>query len=307
MKKILLFAACGMMAVSVSAQYQVNPSTAEVLKGGVSSVTYITLSDAAIAQFEAAGAKTLYVGPDPDNGRNLWYWDSTLNPSDDSTPRVDNEEGGYISVEVTDKGWSGAGVAIDNGVDLGNFTDDTHFHLAYFTPTNNAPASIAIILLDQEKNGSVPAKVAVGESFNDNGTVFPTIGAKATDEWQGIDITLGNLKKLWPNFKPINLNSWTGNIFSFLGGGVQGTTFAFDAVYFYNTKEGGVKGVATDAADFIVTGNTVNVLGGNGIALYNLAGQKVKATEGTTLGLNNLAKGIYVAKSGNKAVKVVVK
>ena len=56
-----------------------------------------------------------------------------------------------------------------------------------------------------------------------------------------------------------------------------------------------------------MTANTVNVAGANGIELYNLGGQLVKKTAGTTLGLSNLAKGVYVAKSGNQAKKIVVK
>ena len=48
-------------------------------------------------------------------------------------------------------------------------------------------------------------------------------------------------------------------------------------------------------------------MGANGIQLYNIAGQLVKATEGTTLGLDNLAKGVYVAKAANKTRKIVVK
>ncbi len=309
MKKFTLIAAAVMTAVAAQAQYTVNPSTAEVIKGGVSSVDYIILSEGAIAEFQKAGAKMNYVGPSPDEGRNLWYW-AGFAPADESYPRVDQEEGGYASVEVTgDAGWSGAGFAIDNpGVNLSHMDDNTIFHLGYMSPTGNAPASIAVIVLDGGDFGSKPAKFALGEAFNDNGTIFPAVGPKANDEWQGIEISLANLKKLWPDFSLNNKAAWQGNIMSWLGGNVKGQTMAFDAAYFYNRgSEAGVDTVEGEAAEFVVTANTVNVAGANGISLYNIAGQLVKATEGTTLGLDNLAKGVYVAKAANKTRKIVVR
>lgn len=315
MKKFTLVAAAVMTAIAAQAQYTVNPSTAEVIKGGVSSVDYIILSEAAIADFQKSGAKMNYVGPSPDEGRNLWYW-SGLVAGDESNPRVDMEEGGYTSVEVAPtEGWSGAGFAIaEPGVNISHMDDNTIFHLGYMTPTGNAPASIAIILLDGKKtvNGvetiSSPAKFALGEAFNDNGVIFPSVAPKATDDWQGIEITLANLKKIWPTFDLKNKDAWEGNIMSFLGGAVKGQTFAFDAVYFYNrSSEAGIDMVEGETAEFVVTANTVNVQGANGIQLYNIAGQLVKATEGTTLGIDNLATGVYVAKAANKTCKIVVK
>lgn len=308
MKKLTFLALAAALATSANAQYQVDPSTQTVIDGGVSSVDYILLSDGAVADFTSAGAKVTYLGPSPDEGRNLWYWDG-LTPADDSFPRVDMEEGGYTSVQVTGTaGWSGAGFNIANspGVDLSHFDENTRFHLAYMSPTGNGPASIAVILLDNGDNGSQPAKFALGDAFNDNGVIFPSVGAKINDDWQGIDITLGDLKKLWPTFDLQNKSAWGGNIFSWLGGNVAGQTMAFDAMYFYNAGNSGVAEVGADNATFIVTANTVNSTAA-GIELYDLNGRKVKATASTTLGISDLSAGIYVAKSGNAVKKIVVK
>lgn len=307
MKKFTLIAATGLVAIAAKAQYTCDPSTSVVADQEPKTVECITLSDDAINDLKTAGATVTYIGPDADNGRNLWYWENTLIPGDESYPRVDMAEGGYISVVVTNVGWSGAGLAISApGLDLSMLNDDTHFHLAYMTPTGNGPASIALIILDGDAGS--PAKVALGDSFNDNGAIFPTIAPKITDDWQGIDITLGQLKKIYPTFSPADLNAWTGNLFSFLGGGVQGQSFAFDAIYFYNTTDAGVESVmADDNIDFVVTANTINVTGAAGIKVYNLNGQLVKATAGTTLGLGSLQPGVYVAKAGNKAQKIVVR
>ncbi len=318
MKKFTLVAMSAMMAVAANAQYNVDPSTELVVKGGVKTVDYITLSDGAIADLEKAGAKVNYVGPAAELGRNLWYWGgatgNTFNPGDDSFPRVDMEEGGYVSVVVSNQGWSGAGFAVDyneadpnvQGIDLSHFNDDTRFHLSYMTPTGNGPASIALILLDKSEIGSIPAKVVLGTAFDDNGAIFPTIGNAINDDWQGIDISFADLKKIYPTFKPACVDHWNGNLLSFLGGGIEGQTIAFDAIYFYSNTMAGVESVEADV-DFVVTANTINVNGANGIALYNLGGQLVKATDGSVLGISSLAKGVYVAKAGNKVQKIVIR
>lgn len=309
MKKFTLVAAASIVAIAAQAQYTCDPSTSVVSAQKPKTVEYITLSDAAIAELKTAGAAVTYVGPDANEGRNLWYWEETVIPADETYPRVDMEEGGYISVEVTNKGWSGAGLAVDApGLDLTMFNDNTHFHLAYMTPTDNGPASIALIIVDNTSGGSLPAKVALGSAFDDGGAIYPTIAPKVNDDWQGIDITFADLKKFYPTFAPNGLNGWTGNLLSFLGGGVAGTTFAFDAVYFYNMDDAGVEKVmAEEGMDFVVTDKTINVNGAAGINLYNVNGQLVKATAGCTLGLNNLERGIYVAQCGNKVRKIVVR
>lgn len=314
MKKLTLLAAT-LVAISAQAQ-NVDPSTTLVVNQKPTSVKALVLSDAAAADLQKAGAVVDQIGPN-DTDRFLYVWDGTFTAGDSTLPRVDMEEGDYGSFVVGTVGWSGAGFAINGqnteakgpGVDLSAFDNDTHFHLAYCSPTGNAPASIAVILLDGTNLGG-PAKVALGDAFNDNGAIYPAVGAKATDEWQGLDITLGDLKKYYPAFAlgtGDGMKTWGGNIMSFLGGGVTGQTLAFDAIYFYSTKAGsGVEGVEADA-EFIVTENTINVAGANGIELYNLAGMLVKSTNGTTLGLNGLQNGVYVAKSGKNVRKVVIR
>ena len=311
MKKVTLLAVGSLMAVAAQAQsgFTVDPTTSLVLDKSPKTVEYIVLSDAAVAEFEKAGAKTAYYGPNEDD-RNLWIWPDgqTLAAGDGSYPAVDMEEVNYPSFVVTDQGWSGAGYAIAApGVSTQMFNDNTRFHLAYMTGTGNGPASIAIILCNGDLPGSAPAQFALGDPFNDNGVIYPSIAPKANDDWQGIDISFADLKKLSPAFNVVNSDAWIGNIMSFLGGGVQGTSFAFDVVYFYNTDEAGIADVMGDATDFVVTNNTINVNNGRGITLYNIAGQVVKSTEGCTLGISNVGTGLYIARSGNKCQKVVVR
>lgn len=322
MKKLTLLGALVLMAGAANAQYSVDPSTSVVLgKGPVTYLGAIALDAKAVDQFKAQGANVQEYGPDGVE-RNLWVWENTFEAGSTTIPGVDDQMDGYTSLVVTNVGWSGAGWNIlgtadtptpGTGVNTTAWNDNTRFHLAYYSPATLCP-SVAIIIADgKAKVGgadvvSAPAKVSLGAAFVDNGTQMPSVAPAPTDDWQGLDISFGDLKKFWPAFAPLATEGWGGNIMSLLAGGVAGQSIALDAVYFYNQGESGVEGVEADAASWTVTKSTVNLNGGaNGIELYNLAGQLVKSTNGCVLGLNGLAQGVYVARSAKSAVKVVVK
>lgn len=313
MKRTILLSAAAVLAATGFAQYSCNPETSALLENGTpSKVWYITLSDTSVEDLTKAGSELVYVGPDADAGRNFWYWNGWV-AGPETNPRVGMEDGSYISITVTGEGgWSGGGIAINGpksetpgaGVDLSALNDDTHFHFAYCT-NGTAPSSVAVILLDDEANGSKPAKVSYGESaFNDNGAIYPLISGKITDEWQGVDITIGQLKKLYPTFAPTNLDKWGGNILSMLGGAVPETNFCMDAIYFYNEAGAGVEGVEVEKTLIVVTENTVNA-GVNGIQVWNAAGELVAASNGSVCGIADLPAGLYIAKAGNSVKKFV--
>lgn len=309
MQKITLVAAAALAALSASAQYTCDPSTDVVLaKGKVSYLMPVQLCETAVGKFEAQGAKVISAAPNGDDrALDVWPDGSTFRAYNATYPGVDDQTDGYVSLEVANVGWSGAGFSVHGGIDASWWNADTRFHLAYMSETT-APESIGFIIANGDDWGSKPAKVAVGTPFNDNGVVFPAVGPASADDWNGIDISFADLKKLWPEFDWKAANDWHGVILSFLAGGVEGRQFSLDAVYFYQLGDGsGINGISADEAEWVVTANTVNVAGANGIELYNLGGQLVKKTTGTTLGLSNLAKGVYVAKSGNQAKKIVVK
>lgn len=304
MKKFILLSAIGMIAATASAQYSCDPTTEALLENGTpSKMWYLTLSDTSIDELKNKGTEMIYLGPNENEGRNFWYWDGTFVNGPQKYPRVGMEDGGYVSLEVSGiAAWSGAGMTA-NGFNLDGMNDDTRFHCAYCTNTT-APQSVALIILDG--TGSQPAKIAVGKTaYNDNGVIMPLVSGEITDEWQGVDISFGDLKKLWPSFAPNNLNSWSGNTLSILGGAVKGTNICLDAMYFYNMNGSSVEGVAEEAA-LVITENTVNSSVA-GIEVYDLAARKVAASNSTVLGINHLTAGIYVAKSGNSVKKFIVK
>lgn len=317
MKKITLLAAFAALAVSASAQYTTTtPYANESVKEGSTSVFQLVVAaEEVFTSLKAAGQTTVDWRVNDDT-RWLYLWDQTLTGGDGSYPGVGysaDQYDGYPALKVTNIGWSGGGfyfgvkdgnTVTGGGEDTSNWTDETRFHVALMS-TSVAPASLALIIAEGDPTGSAPGKIAVGANFEDQGAVYPTIGPALNDDWQGYDISFADIKKLWKGFNYVPTKNWTGNIVSFLAGGVEGTEFSMDCMYFYTPGEGsGVGSVATDA-QFVVTRNTVNVAGGEGIQLYDLSGRMLKSVNGTTMGINELGNGIYVVKSGNSVQKIV--
>ena len=311
MKKSTLFGLMALAASAASAQYTCDPIAATVLdQGKIGSLQYIALDEAAVNAFRAQGAAVELFGPD-DATQNLWVWENTLQAGDASYPGVGDHFDGYASFVVGTVGWSGAGYNIntDGGVNTTVWCDETHFHLAYMSPGTVCP-SIGLVIGDGESGCGSPAKVSIGTAFTDNGVSFPAIAPAPTDDWQGIDITFAQLKKLFPSFEPAAVEKWQGNILSFLCGGVTGQTISLDAIYFYTPLSAmtedpaGINEVNAGSA-WMVTANTVNVAGAEAIEIYDLTGRRVKAAAGSTVGISDLPNGIYVARAGNEARKIV--
>ena len=308
MKKSLLFvaAAAFLAAIPASAQYQVDPGMDQTMTNNPQIVDAFILDAASIAGLKRENVVVHEYLID-DQTRH-WYWWAGWEGGDSSFPGVDFHMDGYISQKVTGTaGWSGGGMAVDSpGINLAHITNDTHFHAAF--RSDNVPDAIALIILDGEKDcGSMPGKVTIGkQAYNDNGTMFPVVADfdRAGGDWIGVDIKFADLKKIWPQFNPNATGTWSGNAISILSGNIAGQDFSLDAAYLYtpSSEQGGVEGVAQDETPLMVTNNTIN--GAAGIELYNVAGQLVKSTRGTVLGIDDLNPGVYVVKNGNKTAKV---
>lgn len=330
MKNLTLLAAlaaCGMGVANAQTYVTDQPGIANT-----NGDTYYAfqLDDVTVQNLQDAG-KTVFDYRIDNVSRNLYIWENTMVAGDGSYPGVDMQTNGYIALEVGSADWSGAGLCIgvdgDNtpGVDFRGLTDDTHVHIG--VRADNAPASIAFVILDgdtwatSEASASqdattmidgTPGRIAIGDNFNDNGAIYPSIGQLNADgEWVAIDITLGDVKRLSPtlNFTP---GYFRGNVISILAGSVQGTNFSLDAIYFYQSgTPGGVEGVAADADDIqiVVTAKTINVLGNDnaGFELYNISGQLVKRASTSIMGCEDLNNGVYIVKTGNVAKKVILK
>lgn len=241
----LLASALLVSALGASAQYQTDPSYAAVIARGLegAQIHAIVVDPASQAALEAAGATVHTYATDAYGLGARWWWEGTTE-GDTSAPGVDGHTGGYIARVVTGQGgWSGGGLACDvtAAFDTSAFCDNTRFHLAY--RTDNAPLSLAFIILDGGDHGCLPAKISVGSlPFIESGAAYPLVGTWSDDggdgggsAWAGIDISLADLRRLWPAFNATATASatWDGEPLRILSGRQQGTSFAIDAAYFY--------------------------------------------------------------------------
>ncbi|MCM1376933.1 MAG: T9SS type A sorting domain-containing protein [Clostridium sp.] len=307
MKKLYIASFAVLAAMSANAQFVTETPYMEPTVSNGQIFDLIVADQSCIDGLTAAG-KTVNDYRTNDETRWLYVWENTMNAGDSSYPGVGYKEmqfEGYPSFVVSNIGWSGAGFNINKGagINLSHWTDETRFHCALMTQ-GTAPESLAFVIANYDDENQKPGNIAVGAPFNDNGTVFPAIAPKITDDWQAFDISFGDIKKLQPNFDCHASSDWTGNIVSFLAGGVEGRSFSMDCMYFYTPKEdSAVEGIEADAT-LLIGKSTINSTVA-GIEVYDLGGALVAKTNSTVLGIENLAKGVYVVKGGNTVQKFV--
>lgn len=130
----------------------------------------------------------VYIGPDPDNGRNLWVWNGFDFPS---KPDVNSFgiSGEYTSVKVKkDAGWSGLGynIAEANPIDLSGITSEYTFHMALKTKGTD---SFDFYLTDGKKK---EAHLVFGDTaFGDKANIA---NFERDGEWYNIDIPMTYLE-----------------------------------------------------------------------------------------------------------------
>ncbi|MDE6277472.1 MAG: hypothetical protein K2M06_05115 [Muribaculaceae bacterium] len=312
MKKITLLAATAALALSANAQYVTdNAGIQPVLDKGTKTIYAWVLHGETVDEAKQAGVNVIDQMIN-DETRFLYIWENTFvrNETSANPVGVDFKGDDHVAFTVGSVGWSGAGFYQDkSGMDLSGIDENTRFHMGYCAMSNPVP-SLGIVLLNSENEGDMkakPAHISVGSAFNDNGAIYPPVGPAANDEWQAIDMSLGEIKKLFPEFVIPALPDFTGNYLAILGGGVQGQNIDLDAIYLYSTSEAGINGVEVDSADIMVTGKTINASGAKSMVLYDLAGKEVKRANSSILGLNGVGAGLYIVKADNAVAKVLVK
>lgn len=299
MKKITLLAAAAVAMLGGNAYAQ---AEFDFSNGG--SYHLIYLDEETLAANVSASDIVSDCRPD-ETTRFLYVWDNTYVGVTSTGPNSNGVPGAYINLEVGTVGWSGMGIVNNNGAHFDAIDDTYRFHIALKTMD---PDSHVIIVGDEDA-GQV-AKFTVGSApFNDNGVIYEVLQDISRDgEWNAIDVSVADLKAYsvtglvgYPN------PDFTGNIFSMLSGARTGANIALDAIFFYKPGTNGVEGVKGDNVKIFSTGRTIQVLGGEGIEVYDITGKLVKESKGTIVGTENLAAGIYVAKSGNVVTKVIVR
>lgn len=179
--------------------------------------------------------------------RHLYLWENTYEPGVPSGPNCYGLIQGWVSVVVANGAtWSGGGYTAPPayyGDDLrkmsqiGQEPEKYFLHIAYKTKQTGKSHLLTLDYGGDSNKGSV----AIGSvPFNDNGKIYEPYGTITTDgEWNELNIPITEFGK--PAAGGLDYSNTANidkiaNVFSFLSGGVAGTTFDFDAVFIYKKK-----------------------------------------------------------------------
>lgn len=299
MKKFtsVLFAALACCAMSANAQdVQVTPAIDQEtfepsFKFSADNTYYgIYLDDETRAK-NLTDDQYVYIGPDAENGRNLWIWDGSSTFVDANALPGNNSfdvPGNYMAFTVGTAGWSGLGYNFGEkapAVDLSGIGDDYKFHMAVKSTSNE---TFYFYLVDG--NGKTADIVLGDKAFpTDNGDKAPIANFQRDGEWYNIDIPMTYLEDQF-GFSMKSAKAYTNNnIFCLLAGGTAGTVVNYDAVFFYGPKTStAINGVLADDSKAPVE-------------VFTTAGSRVSQDYA------NSHKGIYVVKQGSSVKKVATK
>lgn len=165
-----------------------------------------------------------------------WIWDNTYAAQDPVGKNFYGVAGeGWMSMTVTNVGWSGAGWACDKLTEMNKLgaiyanPEGYVFHIA-MKSTDNAVHALCF----GDSNGN-DVKVAIGGDYDDNGVTYTKYADLTRDgEWNEIEIPMGYLfdKGLVYSDK----NEKGANLVYFLSGGTSGVSLQFDAMFIYKKK-----------------------------------------------------------------------
>lgn len=244
------------------------------------------------------------VTTNPNGEKALYIWDNTYVANPATGKGSLGQIGGFLDFTAIG-GWSGLGLCMrENGsgvttafdVDYTAMTDDYRFHMAVKSTASKAHQ----IQVMGSTTGIAKFSVGVGtfESFPNITPNFKTDGT-----WNIIDIPVSQLKE----YGFTNRTGFKGNYFVILSGGAP-NNIAVDAIYFYKNSPAGINTPKVDKLSVMVTRNIVEVLNATApIEVYSVTGALVKTTVEPIFGVDELAKGAYVIKSGNAVAKVMIK
>lgn len=173
--------------------------------------------------------------PDSDK-KNLWVWEGTYIAGETQGKNFYGESEGWVSLQVTSVGWSGAAYACDDLEELNKLSQimaapqDYYLHIG-MKSTDNASH---LAFLDGTTGSG---KVCIGSAaFVDGGTSYqPKCDFTRNGDWGEIEICMKDLTDAGLVYG--NNNTKGLNVFGFLSGGQTGTMLQFDAAFIYKKAQ----------------------------------------------------------------------
>jgi hypothetical protein len=234
----------------------------------------------------------------------LYIWENTYAANPATGKGSLGQIGGFLDFTAIG-GWSGLGLCMRENtggvttafdVDYTAMTDDYRFHMAAKSTMSKAH----MIQVMGSATGIAKFSIGVGQMES---TPNITPNFKTDGTWNIIDIPVSQLKQ----YGFTNRSGFKGNYFVILSGGAP-NHIGVDAIYFYKPAPSGINDVKVDKLNVMVTRNIVEVLNATApIEVYSVTGALVKKSIEPIFGVDELAKGAYVIKSGNAVAKVMIK
>ena len=221
--------------------------------------------------------------------------------------------GGFLDFSVTSSTWSGAGWTMrDNSagtapktfpIDYTKINDSYHFHMA----VRSTYAKSHTIQVFGSQSGTTVTKAAFNVGVGNLDATLTNITPNFKSDgltWNIIDMTVAQLRTYgWTNRATIA----NGNYFVTLSG-PPANELALDAVFFYLPKGTGTNDVKADKLNVLVTNRIVEVRNATApIEVFSVTGALVKKSIQPIFGVEELAKGAYIIKSGNDVAKVIIR
>ena len=199
------------------------------LKG--SNYYLITLDETSAGHIKSKIVKDYRPGEGPDGTSviDIWPGGETYSAGSASGPNAFGEVEGWLSLVVTGfQGWSGGGVNHTAApfLDLSGVKDDYTFHIAMKSKDN---ATHRLIFYPTDGDGKEVA-ISIGSKPYGDETTQPVADFARDGEWHHIEIPAKTLFDLGLRYTAATK---AGYVFGFQSGGVEGTTFDIDGVFFY--------------------------------------------------------------------------
>jgi len=257
----------------------------------------------------------------PTGEKAIYIWENTYAANAATGKGSFGQIGGFLDFSAIG-GWSGlAWIMRDNTtgtapnafpIDYTAITDNYHFHMA----VKSTFAKGHQIQVAGSSTGSIgdltvsSAKFNVGVGIQDPAqpnmpNITPGFVADGTT-WNIIDIPVSQLRTYgWTNRSTILPSA---NYFVVLSGGTP-NEIALDAIFFYlPAGSNGINDVKVNKLNVLVTNRIVEVQNATApIEVFSVTGALVKKSVAPVFGVEELAKGAYIIKSGNAVAKVMIR
>lgn len=296
-KKLLILITFGCFAVWLSAQNAFKGSDYHLIFLDTESVMSIPTNE--IKGDYRPNASTYFI----------YVWSNTYTGITATGKNSNDIPGQYLNLQIGTVGWSGLGFCADvnNGgkVDFTSITNENadkyYLHIAL-----KSESKIPHLLQLQSSNGlSFPLCIGRAD-FVDKGIYYkPDINFARDGEWHLIEVPMTHFFNKGLRYRtPFNDNYMT-----LMSGNYPGDVLGVDAIFIYKKSEiSSIDDEMSEEPRLLQTARTLSLIGTHtSLELYNLSGMKVKISQESLMGIDDVIPGIYFIRSGNFVKKVYIK